>query len=165
MGRHVKPKSDKILAGTYRPHRDAGGRLVIPSEAPTCPRGAPRIVRRLFDATVEYTLPWGTLTPADGETLLQWCIATLIARKYGYFLIENDAVYLDSNQGTAGGRPAKRPEFQVWRDAVGVSDRLGAKLGLTPLDRMRLLAGMASDDDEGDMLDLRFKEIMASGEF
>jgi len=161
VGRNKLPKEVKMLAGTYRPSRDnAGGRLELPNGPLRCPPGTPRPIRLQFARLLRELGPVGFLRPVDVDNLLTLASAIVAQREAARGLAEHGLVIPDPAHG---GRMAKSPYWQIWREAGSVIATLGARFGLSPADRERLSG--AGDDGESDSdLEAVLREILSDDE-
>lgn len=144
-GRRPVPREVKELRGTARPDRVNGERPEPKDEPPKCPWGTPKPIRKQFKRIVEALEPTGMLRSIDTDLLYQLAGAIHLHREATDKLAEGGAVYEDTSHG---GRPAKSPWFQIWRDTGKVIRSLSSHFGLSPADRERLTVPADDEPDE-----------------
>ena len=150
----AKPISQHKAAGTYRQDRH-GKRAKVERKGRAdlrVPSTLPAKWRPLWHKVIA-TLEPSWLESADG-----WQLAGLVTA----LGIQADAAAELASTGTvvrnASGHDVRNPYFGIWRGATETIRTLSSKLGLSPLDRVRLLAGL-DIDDTGDAGEL-FAEMM-----
>lgn len=148
-GRRPVPREVKELRGTARADRVNGRRPEPKDDPPKCPWGTPKPIRKQFKRLVEGLEPTGMLRAVDVDLLYQLASAIHIHREAAEALAEDGAVYEDTSHG---GRPAKSPWFQIWRDSGKVIRQLSGHFGLSPSDREKLTVPVDEEPDELDLL-------------
>lgn len=152
----AKPVSQHKADGTYRAdrhskrarvERKARADLRVPATLPARWRPLWRKVLPTLEAS------W--LAPSDA-----WQLAGLVEA----LAMQAEAAAKVAELGTvvknASGHLVRNPWFGVWRAATETIRTLSAKLGLSPLDRARLLAGLDIEDTED--AGALFAELMES---
>ena len=141
---NAKPISEHLKDGTYRADRHAKRAKVERKDSAglRAPSTLPAKWRSLWKKVLP-TLEASWLAPADA-----WQLAGLVEA----LAIQAEAAEKIATLGTVVKNPSghlvRNPWFGVWRASTETIRSLSGKLGLSPLDRARLLAGLDIDDTE-----------------
>jgi P27 family predicted phage terminase small subunit len=90
------------------------------------------------------------MTEIDVYTLENCCVALSIVRRAAKELIEKNLIFQTKNEDGSLKAVHRTPFLSVWRDALSEFDSNGAKLGLSPSDRVRLRGITKKEEDEFD---------------
>ena len=128
-----KPDCVKRFEGETRPSRlrpaVAGGGIMPPPE-PTAMVGSSPIASEIWSRLAPPLEQAGVLTVLD-EPLFGGLCTTLAFVAEAHALLLEDGVVIDQAVGNGGRRVAKHPAAQVYRDMMGLAQRLAREFGLT----------------------------------
>lgn len=167
MGRHRKPLAERLAEGTYRPDRHGpidGGQLDL---LPSSREGAPpdhlppygrEVWARLYPLVTEH----GFLTDGERELFIAYCEAAGMFDKACRELAKN-GVFEKIPGKRKKGAPAssfstdpepemkvrRNPWYDVKREAAADLSRMSALLGLTAVDRSRVVKAKAATGGKG----------------
>lgn len=153
-GRGRKPKPLELIKLHGNP-----GKRPIPHDTPQPDKlfnipEAPSHLDEIGKEVWEYLSPrlvkCGIMTEIDIYTLENCCVALAIARRAAKELKEASLVFACKNDDGSSKSVQKSPYLAVWRDALSEFDSNGAKLGLSPSDRVRLRGIGKKEEDEFD---------------
>ena len=139
-----KTAEEKKREGTYRKSRDVERVLPIspitgiPEPLNALTESQERAYYYLFDLLKESKL----VVAVDVVILTQLAIAIDLAEQARQALEQAGTI-----QTYKTGARAVSPELSVWRQATEVIERLGAKFGLSPKDRNRLLEAVKKEEE------------------
>jgi len=142
-GPKPKPKSMKVLQGKFPAGKKPSTIAVADVGEP--PRYFNAEAKRLWNYYKRQLMKYRIITELDPQALENLCIAALFVRKAGRKLMREGIVRIDKKQG---GRQAKHPAWQVYRDAQAAERQWAEQLGLTPAARERLKIELPQESDD-----------------
>lgn len=140
-----KPIAQHLEDGTYRADRHAKRASVEVGEGPQRLKPPPTLNPRLRPLWRKVT---ATVDPRWLATADTWLLAGLVEAIYFQQQAADMLVKLGTVVKTNNGDVHKAPHWMIWRQSVEVVRTLSGKLGLSPLDRARLVALVGLEDDD-----------------
>lgn len=131
-----KGSGRKPSAVTMLAHGRGGQVVDVPAVDLRVPAGTPKPAAAIYRRLVRDLRAAGILADVDAPLLAQLATALWLNQDAAAALARDGAVYADPAHG---GRLAKHPAFQVWRDTAATVRSLSALFGLSPADRQRLV--------------------------
>lgn len=117
-------------------------------DIPTAPEYLNEIAKERWNYLAPKLVKCGLLTDIDIDTLEQCCVSLSVARMAAKKITENTLVLTMMNDDKTLKYAQKTPYLTVYTEALSIFDKYGAKLGLSPSDRVRLRGiGKKEDDD------------------
>ncbi len=141
-GRKPKPVDQKKLEGNPGKRKLNQGEPRGAPGGPTCPESIVDEERSIWFRVVG-VLPSYRASASDEFAIEVFASAVAQYRRAKGLVKEQGDLIVG-----AGGAPIKNPAHTVLRDAVSTIDKFGAKLGLSPADRARLMNGESESEDE-----------------
>lgn len=133
----------------------SGGRRAVGdrNDEPKAPRGTPKEVRAFFRVIVKGN---PHLTAGDTLMILQYAQALVIQLKAFEEMLAEGIWIHDTTHGD-GTEKRRHPNVITWRTAAEQARQAAMRLGVTPLDRMRVVA--EEPDDMGSLAEMLFEHV------
>lgn len=153
-GRGRKPKPLELIKLQGNP-----GKRPIPTDTPQpiklfnvpdAPAHLDIIGKEIWNYLAPRLVKCGIITEIDIYVLENCCVALSIARKAAHELQKTSLIFASKNEDGSNKSVHKTPYLSVWREALAEFDSNGAKLGLSPSDRVRLRGIGKKEEDEFD---------------
>ena len=153
-GRGRKPKPLELIKLHGNP-----GKRPIPTDTPqpdklynvpAAPIYLDEIGKEIWNYLAPKLVKIGIMTELDIYVLENCCVALSVARKASKELQESALVCATKNEDGSNKSIQRTPYLSVWREALSEFDSNGAKLGLSPSDRVRLRGLGKKEEDEFD---------------
>lgn len=149
MGRTPKPTALKLLHGDDK--KDPGRINRREPKPPRAPNDPPAwlsvAAREVWDQYAPGLVLTGVLTVADIETFASWCDAVIRRRVAAGHITDEGAVIevpvLDKSGEFVGTRLVKSPWTLALKEADAQVLHWGARFGMTPADRSKIVVGGA----------------------
>lgn len=130
-GRPPRPTALKLVAGERKKSRLNDDEPQPEDGLPQCPV-TDKLVREVWDFTVEQLRKMKVITVADRDMLLAYCQAVVLHRRMSQHL--DNTGYLYETEGGLAPSPALRQQ----KEAALLMKQLGCEFGLTPAARTRI---------------------------
>ncbi len=131
MGRTPRPTKLKLIAGETKKDRINFDEPEPELGLPKCPV-TDRLVREVWDFTVEQLRKMQIVSVADRDLLLAYCQAVVLHRRMSQHL-DNIGYLYETDEGLAPS-----PAIRMQREAALLMKQLGSEFGLTPAARTRI---------------------------
>lgn len=118
------------------------------TDRPKAPTGTPTEIRRLFNLIVKAN---PHLTAGDALMVLQYAEAAWLQSKALGEMLGEGIWILDTTHGD-GTEKRRHPNVITWRTAAEVGRQAAMRLGVAPLDRLRVVQDDGEEEDLGEML-------------
>ncbi|AWW40796.1 phage terminase small subunit P27 family [Streptomyces cadmiisoli] len=153
-GRFPKPSALKEITGN--PGKGAiNNEPVPPAGFPDAPEWLDDIALREWERLMPILEKMGVITMADRNAVAAYC------QSYSMYVkavedVNRNGFTVEGHRGVT----SKNPAVQVQRDSLDQMNRWGAKLGLSPVDRVRL---SVAPTDDGDAPDADVLRLLSGG--
>ena len=118
------------------------------TDRPKAPTGTPTEIRRLINLIVKAN---PHLTAGDALMVLQYAEAAWLQSKALGEMLGEGIWILDTTHGD-GTEKRRHPNVITWRTAAEVGRQAAMRLGVAPLDRLRVVQDDGEEEDLGEML-------------